>query len=294
MYRNISLLICILIISFASEAQTNSNSGLNKVHGNIYVYQGEGGNIGLSIGNDGVFMIDDQFATETESILNEVNKITKKPIEFLVNTHHHGDHTGGNANMKGNGTLVFSHDNVRSRLEAMKSEENFDAAKLPIITFSDEMNFYYNDEKIHVFHVHNAHTDGDAMVYFTKSNVLHTGDVFFNGKYPYIDLENGGTVQGYIEALKHIKANVLNAETKIIPGHGPVGTIKDVEYSIDMLNFLRDRIHYYVVANKSVEEVIEMKEFAENFDAKGYGEGYISTEKMIRTLYTDAQNVRKK
>tara|TARA_R110002072_G_scaffold142804_4_gene288373 strand:- start:26683 stop:27576 length:894 start_codon:yes stop_codon:yes gene_type:complete len=294
MYRLLITLNCIFLFTFSIQAQTISDSNLTKVQGNVYIYQGKGGNIGLNIGTDGIFMIDDQFATETEQLLSEVKKVSTKPIEFLVNTHHHGDHTGGNANMNSNGTLIFSHDNVRSRLESMKNEEGFDAKTLPIITFSSEMNFHYNGEKIRVFHMHNAHTDGDAMVYFPKSNVLHTGDIFFNGKYPYIDIENGGTVDGTLNALKRVLEEVINEDTKIIPGHGPVGSKKDVDLAAEMLSFIEGRINYHYLDKKTIEEVLSMTDITSQFDDLGYGNGYITREKFIRMLYAEAEKKHNK
>src|SRR5690606_31952762 len=160
-----------------------------KVSNKIYMLQGKGGNIGLSFGNDGIFMIDDQYAEGIEQIQKDIKTISKNPIQFLVNTHFHGDHTGGNAVLAQQGTIIFSQENVRTRLQGMIAEEKKKIPQeiLPVVTFSEDLTFHYNGEKIYVFHVHNAHTDGDAMVYFTDSNVLHTGDVFFNGKYPFID-----------------------------------------------------------------------------------------------------------
>jgi len=167
---------------------------------NIYMLVGAGGNIGVSVGDDGVFIIDDQFAPLSEKILNAIKQLSDQPLNFLVNTHHHGDHTGGNANMAKAGATIIAHDNVKKRLQQPKRDGSFNPKEaIPIITFNDQLNITINGESIAVFHVEHAHTDGDALLYFTESNVLHTGDTYFNGRYPFIDLNSGGSVHGYIE-----------------------------------------------------------------------------------------------
>ena len=171
----------------------------------LYMLEGRGGNIGLSIGADGVLMIDSQFAPLTPKILESIKKISDKPIMYLANTHHHGDHTGGNENIARLKTPIIAHDKVYERIK--NNPKQTDNA-LPVITFNNTLSLYINGEKVLIFHVDNAHTDGDALLYFTESNVLHTGDTFFNGRYPYIDLKSGGSVNGFIKAIKsHIDNN---------------------------------------------------------------------------------------
>jgi glyoxylase-like metal-dependent hydrolase (beta-lactamase superfamily II) len=298
-----------------------------KVTDSIFMLKGKGGNIGLSKGEDGVLMIDNQFADVTPELLTLVNTLTRRPVQFLVNTHHHGDHTGGNSNMLDTGTIIYAHENVRKRLlntdkrkfleaqeagfaemvKNLEAEGSKEKAKAkvkegnqdlppfipkkntyPTITFSDALTFHYNGEDIMVFHVHNAHTDGDVMVYFTESNVLHTGDVFFNSKYPFVDIDSGGTYDGYIDALS--KALMLiDDETKIIPGHGELGTKADVTFSRNMMVSLRDRVFYQYLNKKTKEEILAMKEITKEFDAKGFGDGYISTEKFLELIYEQAR-----
>ncbi|MEZ4875664.1 MAG: MBL fold metallo-hydrolase [Flavobacteriaceae bacterium] len=299
-----------------------------KVTDSIYMLKGKGGNIGLCLGKDGTFMIDDQFADGSSAILNTVSRLTLKPVQFLVNTHFHGDHTGGNKNMIDAGVVIFSQENVRNRLLAeirgkaedslqkifemnkekfMKDgaveEKAIEGAKrasgivedlmskdnpLPMITFAEDLTFYYNGEKIVVFHVHNAHTDGDSMVYFTQSNVLHTGDAFVNGQYPFIDLMNGGSFDGYLNGLSKILM-MANEETKIIPGHGDVASLEDVKYTKSMLEFLTSRVAYHYMDRKSLEQVLAMKELTKEFDDKGFGNGFISTQKLITAIYKDTE-----
>ncbi|MBE9489381.1 MAG: MBL fold metallo-hydrolase [Bacteroidetes bacterium] len=302
-----------------------SGISIIKVTDSIFMLKGKGGNIGVSIGDDGVFMIDNQFAEATPAILQNISRLSSKPIQFLINTHHHEDHTGGNKNMNDLGTIIYSHDNVKKRLieevekkaesdlmtayeqkiEKLSKDGNNEKAEqkakesvesidqfinkdniYPMITFSEQLTFYYNGEKIMLFHVENAHTDGDVMVYFTKSNVLHTGDAFFNGKYPFIDVDNGGSFRGNSSALSKILM-VADKDTKIIPGHGDLATIEDVKYTQSMISFLTERIVFHIVSKKTEKEILQMKDLTKEFDNKGFGDGFISTEKFIKALYKD-------
>ncbi len=301
--------------------------GMVRVKDSIYMLKGKGGNIGVSVGSDGVLMIDNQFAEATPKILQFVSGLSTKPVRFLVNTHHHGDHVGGNKNMNDAGVTIISHDNVRSRLENKmrqeaqeKMEADFEKKRekmskdvgseegdvrakeamgnledymskdniYPSLTFPDELTFHYNGEKVMIFHVDNAHTDGDAVIYFTDSNVLHTGDVFVNGRYPYIDQKSGGSLRGYIKALSKIMM-LIDDETKIIPGHGEIGTKSDVKTSHDMLVRLRDRIAIEYGTRKSLEEVLANKEITKYYDDRGYGDGFISTESFVTLMYEIAK-----
>ena len=294
-------LISIAIFSTFFFANAQNDSGekdgikLIKVKNDIYMIEGKGGNIGLSFGTDGVFMIDDKFADMSEDIIKEIQKKDKNLVQFLVNTHHHGDHTGGNVNMKEAGATIVAHENVRKRLnESFKNateKSEADSRKLPTITFTEDMTFHYNGEEIMIFHVHNAHTDGDAIVYFTGSNVIHMGDVLFKDKYPFIDLDNGGSVMGYIRALEKI-AMLVDDKTVIIPGHGNIGSKQDLETTANMLNVLYRRVSYHYVNKKSEAEIIAMRDFTKPFDDKGFGKGFISTEKMLQTLYNDVKKNR--
>jgi len=291
--RKIILVIIILFsFHFKSISQTDTgeayNISINKVHGNVYMLEGKGGNIGLSMGNDGVFMIDDQFEEGIPFILKKIKKINKKPIKYLVNTHHHPDHVGGNVLLAKEGVTIFSHENARKHLQDVRKNESKKVAGniLPIITISKDLTFYFNGEKIMVFHVHNAHTDGDVMVYFTKSNVLHTGDAFVNGLYPYIDLESGGSMEGYYNGLKKILM-VINEDTKIIPGHGKLASKQDVQNSINMITAIWKRVGNYYTNKKTIEEILNLNDFTTPYDESGYGDGFINAEKFIRAIYDD-------
>ncbi len=291
------ILSLFLFTAFCGYSQTDNGDKmfikLSQVKNNVYMLQAKGGNIGLYFGRDGIFMIDDQFAEGLKDIETEIRKKSKKPVQFLVNTHFHADHTGGNPAIAETGTLIFAQENVRTRLQEMidNSKTKVSEKMLPIITFSEDLTFYFENEKIFVFHVHNAHTDGDAMIYFTNSNVIHTGDVFFNGKYPFIDLENGGSVQGCIDALNKL-ANVINEDTQIIPGHGDVGNMEDLKYTINMLTNTYKRVWSKYLAKNTEDEVAKMTDLTAEYDAKEYGNGFITTEAFLRTIYKDIAQLK--
>ena len=282
-----ALLVVTTTIVFAQDKKPE-NQNLVKVTEHIYMLQDQGGNIGLSFGDDGIFMIDDQFDRNIEITQATIASMDKQPVQFLVNTHHHGDHTGGNIAMAKTGTVIFSQENVRKRLKsAQKESEKMDSTKsLPMVTFTEDMTFHYNGDEIFVFHVHNAHTDGDAMVYFMDSNVIHTGDVFFNGRYPFVDLKSGGSVLGYAKALSKLLM-LTNEDTKIIPGHGDLGTVKDVLFTRDMLLDLHTQVSALYKARKTEAEVLMMSNITEKYDTLGYGSGFINTERMMKTVYAD-------
>ncbi len=285
-----SFLLLTATTIFAQEKKQESQS-LIKVTEHIYMLQDQGGNIGLSFGDDGIFMIDDQFDRNIEKTQATIASMDKQPVQFLVNTHHHGDHTGGNLAMAKTGTVIFSQENVRKRLKiALEENKKIDGvASLPMITFDEDMTFHYNGDEIFVFHVHNAHTDGDAMVYFMESNVIHTGDVFFNGRYPFIDLNSGGSVLGYAKALSKMLM-LINENTKIIPGHGDLATIKDVTFTRDMLLDLHTQIAKLYNEGKTEEEVLKMSSITEKYDALDFGAGFINTERMVKTVYADVSD----
>jgi len=251
----------------------------------VYMLTGQGGNIGIYVGQDHVFMIDDQFGRLSDKIKKSIETLTDKPIAFLFNTHMHGDHTGGNANFNSTATTIVAHDNVRKTLAAKSIEDaNFDSKMLPEITFSDDITFYDGNETIMAFHVHNAHTDGDAIVYFLDNNVLHMGDTYFAGRYPYIDLKSGGDVNGYIEAQKKALL-VINNDTKIIPGHGRPSNKTELESSIAMLEDVKSIIQKEIDAGKSLKDVKENSELTKAYDAS-HGQAFINPERMREIFYT--------
>ncbi len=255
---------------------------VNKVSDHIYMLQGAGGNIAISTGADGVFMVDDQFAPLSQKILAAIATVSEQPVRFLVNTHFHGDHSGGNANFQEAGALIVAHDNVRKRLA---SDDKIALNALPVITFSEDATFYQNGDDVFLTHVHHAHTDGDALVYFAQSNVLHTGDTFFNGRFPYIDLARGGSINGDIDAAK--KGLMLtNDDTKIIPGHGSLATRDEYQQYLNMLVATKTNILNAINDGATLEEVRAMESITSAyFTDKETEKDFITGPKFRSTVY---------
>lgn len=255
----------------------------------LYVLFGSGGNIGLSIGDDGPFVIDDQFAPLTEKIQAAIGELTPRQVQWVLNTHWHGDHTGGNENFGESGAFIVAHDNVYRRLnpdqfrDLVGGSNQMPAAGLPVVTFDRTMTFHWNGENIHVFHVDDAHTDGDAIVHFVDRNVVHMGDTFFNGFYPFIDIDSGGNVNGMIHAAEAV-LSFANSSTRIIPGHGPVSDAAGLRTFRDMLMAVRDQVLPMVNDGASQEEVVASKPTAE-FDESWASRGDAWTERFVVSVY---------
>jgi glyoxylase-like metal-dependent hydrolase (beta-lactamase superfamily II) len=260
------------------------------VSAGVYMLMGRGGNIGLSIGADGAFLIDDQFAPLTEKIRAAVGAVTPEPVRFVLNTHWHGDHTGGNENMGSAGALIVAHDNVRRRMNPadfrnlVGRSNQAPPRALPVVTFSDEINFHWNGEHLHVFHVARAHTDGDAVIVFTRANVVHMGDLFFNGRYPFIDLESGGGVQGVIDAADAVLA-LARPDTKIIPGHGELASPVELRAYRDMVVSVRDRVTQLRGQGMSEDQVVAASP-TQAFDAAWGQNG----ERFVRAVYRSLES----
>ena len=275
----------ILLITVCSTYAQNNQEVIietQQLSDNVYMLSGQGGNIGVCIGEQGVFMIDDQFARLTPKILNAIKTLSDKSIQYLINTHYHGDHTGGNENIAEQGAKIIAHDNVYKRL----SESTPAAPKkaLPVISFNDKLQLHINGEDVIVFHVENAHTDGDALLYFTKSNVLHTGDTFFSELYPYIDLDSGGSINGFIEAAK--KALILiDDDTKIIPGHGKLSNKAKYQFFLSMLEDLKTKVLAEIESGKTEDDVAANTAITKTYDDLGYSWAFINSERIRRTFY---------
>lgn len=246
----------------------------------VFMLEGAGGNIGLSVGDEGAFVIDDQFAPLSDKIMAAIAEITDQPVKFVLNTHYHGDHTGGNEAFGEAGAYIVAHDNVRVRLAS--GDQPAPEAALPVITFSETTTFHMNGEEIHVMHPENAHTDGDAIIFFRKANAVHMGDTMFAGRFPYIDVASGGSLDGAIAALE-TTAGMIDAETKIIPGHGPVSTKADIEKSITMLKDVRARIQALIDKGLDEDAVVAAAPLADLEEAWSWR--FINAERMTRSAY---------
>jgi cyclase len=268
------------------------------VVGTISVIEGmngfSGGNIGLSVGDDGAFLIDDGITGIGPKVKAKVATLTKKPIRFVVNTHWHFDHVGGNAIFGGSGSLLVAHDNVRKRMsvdqlmafgdQKMKIPAAPPAA-LPLVTFSDDVTLHLNGDEVHVFHVPPAHTDGDVVVHFTRANVIHAGDVFINQGYPIVDISSGGKYDGLLTAADKL-LTLVNDTTKVIPGHGPVGGKSDLAAWKALLLALRDKVARAAAGGKSLDQVKAAKPLAE-YDAR-FGQGPVKSDLVVEMIYKTA------
>ena len=284
--KSLFSLIALFVISLTfAQRFDNVKIETTKLSDHVYMLVGAGGNIGISIGEDGVFVIDDQFAPLSEKILTAIKALSDKPLNFLVNTHWHGDHSGGNENMAKAGATIIAHDNVRIRMEKPRRDGSKNPKEaLPIVTFNDKLNINVNGEPIAVFHVENAHTDGDAILYFTESNVLHTGDTYFKGRYPFIDLNSGGSVNGYIEAAKR-GLMVIDNDTKIIPGHGAPSNKSEYKAFLEMLEEIKANISKAIAEGKTEEDVAKDGSLTKKYDDLDFGSGFINSERIRVTFY---------
>ena len=282
--RNIFALL-VLLSSLPLAAQDGPPLKTQQVSEKIYMISGRGGNIGVSVGADGLLMVDDKFADLADAIRAELKTLSADKLAFLLNTHYHGDHTGSNESFGGT-TPIIAHDNVRTRsaMERRRGDEvtpGAPPAALPVITFDHSLSIHFNGEEIKVLHAPHANTDGDAVIFFSGSNVVHMGDTFFNARFPYVDIDSGGDVQGVIDAVKSVLATA-NADSKIIPGHGEIATPKELRTYLNMLEETRTAVAKGIKAGKTIEELQKA-----GLDKKWatWGDGFISTERWVATLY---------
>ena len=250
------------------------------VRGPVYMLEGRGGNIGVSAGPDGVLIIDDQFDYLAEKIQKAIDALGRGELKFVLNTHWHGDHTGGNK-IFGRQAPIVAHENVRKRL-LEDSESPAPKEALPVITYQDGISIHFNGETIRVYHLPAGHTDGDSVIYFTESNVLHMGDLFFSGRFPYIDLGSGGDVAGFLKNVDTV-IDRLADDVKIIPGHGPLSTIDDLRKFRGMLRETTDLVRQRINDGKSLEEAQAMG-LPEKWDS--WGKEFISNDRWIEIVYT--------
>src|SRR5712692_8695768 len=263
---------------------------VTKVAGTVYMLQGAGGNIGASVGDDGIVVVDDQYAPLAEKIQAALKGITDKPVRFIINTHYHHDHTGGNEFFQKQ-TPIIAHDNVRKRLEEGSMAGNGGSihiehkpqpkGALPIITFDHDVTVHLNGEDIRALHFPAGHTDGDSIIFFPKSNVVHMGDDFVTYGFPFIDVDSGGSIDGMIDAAEKV-IRELPADVKVIPGHGPVSNLDDVLHYLTMLKETRDLVQKALAQKKTLDQMKQAKILD---PWKKYSGEFISEDAFLETLY---------
>lgn len=259
-----------------------------KVAGTVYMLTGSGGNIGVSAGDDGIVIVDDQFAPLAPKIIQALNGISDRPVKFVLNTHYHADHTGGNEVFARTATII-AQENVRKRLQSGAKAFGRDfppspKIALPVVTFNDRLTIHVNGEDIRAIHYPAAHTDGDLVVYFTQSNVVHMGDEFFNGGFPIIDVDNGGSARGLIAAVEKVLAAIPD-DAKVIPGHGPLGDKASLRAYVDMLKATSAAVEKEVRSGKTAAQLKEAKVLAP-WDA-AWGQSFVKADRYIDELWAD-------
>lgn len=283
------LIISIVYLGSSASVHAQNDVSVVDVSDNIKMLMGRGGNIGLFMGEDGTFMIDDKFPDMTEDVINAIKSAGGDIPRFLINTHWHGDHTGGNESFGTQGSVIVAHDNVRARMSVDNVIKAFDMTApaapkiaLPMVTYDSTIRFHLNGDDLDVAHVPTAHTDGDSIVHFTGTNVIHAGDIFFNGFFPFIDTDHGGSLAGMIAGADVILA-LANDNTQIIPGHGPLANKADLQSYRDMLALAQDKLTALKADGKSLSEVTTMQPLAE-LDAQ-WGQVIFSADKWVGLIY---------
>lgn len=279
----------ILSISIATHAQDLSKVEIQatKVAGNVYMLEGAGGNIGVSVGPDGILIVDDQFAPLADKIRASLKTLDQGKLKFILNTHWHGDHTGGNISF-GPEAPVIAHDNVRKRMSTEQRSEFFKQTTpaspkqaLPVITFDQSLTVHFNGEEIRAIHFPHGHTDGDSVIFFTTSNVVHLGDDFFAGSFPFVDLESGGSVEGLAQNVGELITKIPPG-AKLIPGHGPISTVDDLKSYHRMLVETTDIVRKKIAAGKTLDDV---KKEGLPDEWKPWGQGFIKTDQWLELVF---------
>jgi len=287
----LSLALCLLVAVLCAQQPDFSKVEIKvtKVAGTVYMLQGMGGNIGVCAGEDGILIVDDQFAPLADKIRAALKGITDKPVKFVLNTHWHFDHTGGNANF-GETAPIIAHENVRKRLQSGGSVKAFKMeippapkAALPVVTFDDKLKVHINGEDIRAIHFPHGHTDGDIVVFFPQANVVHMGDDFFSGMFPFVDLESGGSVQGLIADIAQI-IPMLPPDVKVIPGHGPLSNLDDLKKFEDMLRGTTAAVAAAMKQGKSLDQMKQEKVLANYAD---WGKGMLNADIFTEIIYND-------
>ncbi|HVY70120.1 MAG TPA: MBL fold metallo-hydrolase [Verrucomicrobiae bacterium] len=278
--RWLALLLPVAVILVRAQGNPDKTEiKTTPVAGNVYMLEGAGGNIGVSAGPDGLLIVDDQFAPLTNKISAALARINPGPLRFVLNTHWHGDHTGGNA-FFGKQASIIAHDNARKRLAEKKDSVK---EEVPVVTFEKSLSVHFNGEEIKVFYLGPGHTDGDSVIYFTKSRVIHMGDQFFNGRFPFIDLGSGGDVAGYVKNVGEV-LKLVPGDVKVIPGHGGLASRADLEKFHGMLLETTDLVRKAIAEGKTAEQV---KAAGLPDKWKDWGTGFINTSRWLDMVYNN-------
>lgn len=285
--KKLLLSLAVLATVTAARAQDMATEvEATEVAPGIYMLEGVDGfssNMGALIGDEHVLLIDNGMAYITASLVETLQQLAGRPVDFVINTHMHGDHVGSNAALANDGATIFAHDNLRSRL-AEKPELAGGPAGLPVITFADKMSFHVNGRQAIAYHVAHAHTDGDAVIHFPETNVIDAGDLFFNYQFPFIDLDSGGSVDGFIAGQQLIIA-MADEGTKIIPGHGPLASRADLEVAVNMLVDARSRVQELVAAGLSKDEAVAANPLADYREEWDWF--FVNGDKLTATIYRE-------
>ncbi len=282
-FATITMLLSVAVTSSVhAQDMADANITVQAAAGGVYMLQGPGGNIGVLATEKGLLLVDDKFAPLAEKIEIAMKGIEDKALKYVINTHYHGDHTGSNQFFS-HKAPIFAHENVRNRLS---SKADHHADSLPVVTYKDGITIYLDDEEVQLTHLPKGHTDGDTYVYFKKANVLHTGDLFFEVGFPYVDLKSGGSVKGYLANVRYMLKNTPD-DVVIIPGHGKLTDKKSLLAFADMMEFSINKVAAALAAGKSEQQIL----------TEGIGEKYqhlswafITEEKWLKTLLADLKS----
>ena len=291
------LLIAIIFVTIDSAPAQEKKVEFTTIQlsDNIYMLMGRGGNVGISTGEDGLYIIDDQVRPVTAQLLRAIRKISNKPIKFVINTHYHADHTGGNETIGGAGAVIIAHDNIRKRMTTTQvslftnnTTPPYAKDALPVVTFNDRMSLHLNGETATAYYVANGHTDGDSIIHFPISNVIHMGDMYFNTLYPYVDLDAGGSVQGMVEAAD-LALSMADESTRIIPGHGPLAMTEDLRTYRDFLIKASANVQELIDQNMDLQQIIAAKPTQEWDET--LGKVWIKPPQFVTFIYNSLQGI---